>query len=154
MPKTIEGEADDQDVGNGAEDRVDDDVRRVGQEVPAVEGEGGVENDRGEKDVEEEVGGELEDGVLLRPARPDEGAHHDSQDDEEARLGEAVEDGDLVVVDVDQDPEDHGQGDTDVPFVFWPSEGGKVDPTVVVVLTAVIVCVMLIVCVTLIVSVF
>ena len=147
MPKTIEGEADDQDVGNGAEDCVDDDVRRVGQEVPAVEGEGGVENDRREKDVEEEVGGELEYGVLLRPARPDEGAHHDSQDDEEARLGEAVEDGDLVVVDVDQDPKDHGESDTDVPFVFWPSEGGKVDPTVVVVLTAVIVCVMLIVCV-------
>ena len=147
MPKTIKREADDQDVGNRAEDCVDNDVQRVGHKVPAVEGEGGVENDRWEKDVEEEVGSELEHGVLLRPARPDQGTHHDSQDDEEARLREAVEDGDLVVVDVDQDPEDHGECDTDVPFVVCPSEGYEVDPTV----TTVIVCAIVIVYTTLIV---
>ena len=51
-----------------------------------------------------------------------------------------------MVVDVDQDPEDHGEGDTDVPFVVCPSEGYKVDATVVVVLTTVIVCALVIVC--------
>ena len=138
LAKTIEREANDQDVGNGANHSVDKDAQRVGQEVSAVEGEGGIKDDGGKKDVEEEVGSELEDGVLLLSACPDQGAHHNSKDDQEARLREAVEDGYLVVVDVDQDAKDHGEGDTGVPFVVRPSEGYQMDPTVPVVVSRVI----------------
>ena len=108
LAQTVETEPDGEDVEEGAEDGEDDDGEEGGEELLVVEGDGGVEDDRGEEDVEEEVGSELGERVGIGiEGVGDEDSEQGADEDENARLWKkSFEDGEMVEEDLEDDGED------------------------------------------------
>ena len=108
LAQTVETEPDGEDVEEGAEDGEDDDGEEGGEELLVVEGDGGVEDDRGEEDVEEEVGSELGERVGIGiEGVGDEDPEQGADEDENARLWkEPFKDGEMVEEDLEDDGED------------------------------------------------
>ena len=108
LAQTVETEPDGEDVEEGAEDGEDDDGEEGGEELLVVKGDGGVEDDWGEEDVEEEVGSKLGEWVGIGiegvgNEDPEQGA---DKDENAGLWKEPFKDGEMVEEYLEDDGED------------------------------------------------
>ena len=125
-----------EDVQDGSKNCIDNDAKEVGEEVSAVQGEGGIKDDWGQEAVEEQSWCQLEKCLFFfsYASGAQDRTNNDSKNYEENRLRKDREVGNLVEVNVDEGSKDESDGDSNVEFVLSPSPGSQVDASMMLIM--------------------